>query len=380
MDGAVSNPNATLTVGYEYSELIQLVCIFDDILQFLAVTPVGKKVSSPTLRCIRGTDLSIAITKDEEHQIYPSLMRASRDETWHVQAKCSYQVMPSWKQVADGKRMTWNGDSLIYDGLKATEDRLRVSLNPDGSLTVCVAMHLRAGPYGVTAKSIARNVTSTLVADWAGLLESGVGSDVTLQLKDGERTVHKLVLMARSPVFRRMFETDMAERRDGKIYMADVSTSVADHFVKFLYTDLFPDEPAKQVQECLLLLHVANKYQVEGLQDRCCGNLIENLKINNAVVILQAADTCNIPTLRCAALSFITSSTERLAEVQDTEGFDDLGRDLLKELLERVAPASRKRKSKAADTWEFADDTIWATLTQQQLRRLPRARACEHRY
>ncbi len=59
----------------------------------------------------------------------------------------------------------------------------------------------------------------------------------------------------------------MEERREGKIHIVDVSTSVADRFLKFLYADLLPDEPAEQIQECLLLLHVANKYQVDGFQD-----------------------------------------------------------------------------------------------------------------
>lgn len=371
MAGMDSMPTATSEVGYEYSEVVRLECTFRHVLAVLAETPVGQKVSSPTLHRVRGNDLSIAIAKKGNNDVGVSLVRAGDKESWMVQGSCSCTAMASFKEVAALTTHKISGD-ISFKSL--AEEELRGLMSQDGSVTFRVALYILAGPYGTQGKRMVRNVTSTLAADLAGLLEGGVGADVTVQLMDGKIAVHKAVLIARSPVFRRMFATDMEERRTGNIDMVDVSTLVAGKFIKFLYTDQLTDETAGETQEVLSLLQVADKYQVEGLKEHCCSHLAETLNIDTAASVLQAAHKFNIPKLKHEALNFITSSGERLAAVQDAEGFDDLDRDLLRELLEMVVPGSRKRKSSGVHAREFADDSDWGTLTHLQLRRACRER------
>lgn len=211
-------------------------------------------------------------------------------------------------------------------------------------------------------QNITPNLSPSLVVDWSAALECGFGADVTVLLDGDDRAVHKAVLMTRSPVFRRMFETDMVERRTGNIDMSDVSTLVADRFIKFLYTDLFPEYTPDQTKECLLLLFMANKYQVEGLQARCCIHLAQNLNADNAVAIFRAAEKSNIPVLRHAAFDFMTSSDERLSHVLDSAASDDLDRDVLKEMLKSVLLGSRKRKSTEAGDSEIPRGRVAARL------------------
>ena len=56
------------------------------------------------------------------------------------------------------------------------------------------------------------------------LLEDGDATmDVTLKSEGEEIKVHKAILMARSPVFNRMFNTDMRESENNEITIVDTT-------------------------------------------------------------------------------------------------------------------------------------------------------------
>jgi len=208
----------------------------------------------------------------------------------------------------------------------------------------------------------------SLSSDWSAVLERGFGADITLKLADGERRVHKLVLGARSVVFRQMFETNMIELRTGTVDMPDVEGATIDAFLRFLYTGALPGGDSQQLDLCKALLPLAKKYEVTALTDHCSDKLKTELKVDNAAALLQMADTFNVTTLREAAIKFISRNRETLVAVQETKAFDLLDKDVMKELFAAVT-GSTGSKRKVSDEYEFPDGSNWSGLAVAQLRR-----------
>ena len=64
------------------------------------------------------------------------------------------------------------------------------------------------------------------------LLETGLHSDVTLEVEGQELPAHKAILAARSPVFKAMFEHKMSEALEGKVVIDDISLPVMRDLLK----------------------------------------------------------------------------------------------------------------------------------------------------
>ena len=68
------------------------------------------------------------------------------------------------------------------------------------------------------------------------LFDSGSLTDLVLAASTGEQFgAHKLVLAARSPVFKNMFEVDMAQQ-DNRVKLNDLSAPVMKAMLRFIYT------------------------------------------------------------------------------------------------------------------------------------------------
>ena len=87
-------------------------------------------------------------------------------------------------------------------------------------------------------ESNVRNIRlPTLSSCLKKLLISGDLSDVTIVLEKGRLSAHRLVLIARSPVFRAMLQNDTVERATGVIEIDDVENDVMQECLNFMYTD-----------------------------------------------------------------------------------------------------------------------------------------------
>ena len=87
-------------------------------------------------------------------------------------------------------------------------------------------------------EQINRKCIDKLNQDWTALYDSGDHSDVVLLVGGREFCAHKLVLIARSPVFAAMFSHDWNERNNGLVEINDdlPDPDVFDAFLRFLYT------------------------------------------------------------------------------------------------------------------------------------------------
>eukprot|EP01083_Nonionella_stella_P124822 377169_1 len=75
---------------------------------------------------------------------------------------------------------------------------------------------------------------SSLTSDLSAMLEDGTFSDCTVVTRAGTRNVHKMVLAARSPVFRVMFQGDaFREGLDNSVEIDDFSADAVDAMLMF---------------------------------------------------------------------------------------------------------------------------------------------------
>ena len=126
-------------------------------------------------------------------------------------------------------------------------------------------------------------------------------ADVTITCDGKEFRAHKVILATQSPVFKKMFEIDMKERRSGVIEVSDITPAVMSDLLAYLYTGTAPhvDTLARE------LLNVANKYELPRLLSICETTLASKITANSVLEILILAELHQAKTLKKACLGFI---------------------------------------------------------------------------
>lgn len=130
--------------------------------------------------------------------------------------------------------------------------------------------------------------------------------DITFIFESGTIKAHSLILAARSPVFKKMFETDMKEKSTNTIEIKDVSAEVFDSFLKFIYTDQHDAAIASD------LLYLGEKYGIEDLRARSANKLVEQLSVQNAIDTLIIFDRFRIVQLAREAAKFIAMNKSKM--------------------------------------------------------------------
>lgn len=211
------------------------------------------------------------------------------------------------------------------------------------------------------AKRLSKHLTS--------LLKSDDNGDVTFVLQDGKvRTAHRLILAARSPVFKAMFAARMTEASEGKVLLDDVCARVWDALLHVVYggglsvndmcgkssprSDSDDDatlDAGAQTDFAIRLLAAADRYEIKDLVIMCTTHLTGTLAINNFAMILAAAHKNYGAGLLNACLAYVRAKPERLIAIQATEGYKQLDKTHLDTLLGALATPSASKKRRRDD-------------------------------
>ncbi|KAF8777722.1 TD and POZ domain-containing protein 1-like [Argiope bruennichi] len=143
-------------------------------------------------------------------------------------------------------------------------------------------------------------------------------SDVELKTKTESFPAHKVVLCARSSVFKAMLTNDMKETNTNIIQVDDLENDTVHQFLLFLYSDSIE---SLQWNSAVKLYYAADKYQVEKLKMICSSFLVNNLSISKASELLLLADTHSDSDLKAVAEDFILENDE---QVFSTDEWGDL--------------------------------------------------------
>ena len=69
-----------------------------------------------------------------------------------------------------------------------------------------------------------------------------------MQVEDEELAAHRIILTARSPVFRALLNPDMREGKEGVVSIEDVRAPVFRALLHFVYTDMLPEVRSPSLQ------------------------------------------------------------------------------------------------------------------------------------
>ncbi|XP_027115940.2 BTB/POZ and MATH domain-containing protein 2-like [Coffea arabica] len=179
------------------------------------------------------------------------------------------------------------------------------------------------------------------------LLECGKGTDVNFEVNGEKFSAHKLVLAARSPVFRAQLFGPMKDHDTQCIRVEDMEAPVFKALLHFIYWDCLPNMEeltglnSKGATSLMAqhLLAAADRYGLDRLRLICEANLCEDVAINTVATTLALAEQHHCFQLKSVCLKFV-AMPENLRAVMQTDGFEYLKEScpsVLTELLEYVA-------------------------------------------
>ncbi len=243
-----------------------------------------------------------------------------------------------------GEDRYYNTSSKIQVSFGFSDTDLRQQLLADGDLKARCELIV----YGKVVHTPVRTkptynqslqTDSELGTRLALLREKDVLTDFTLAVGGKEFKVHKVILAAQSPVFRRMFETDMKEKQEGRSVIEDMSTDVAEELLTFMYTGKAPNVETEE------LFQLADKYEMDHLKPLCEKALFNNLEVENAVTTLMLADLHSADQLKSVCIGFIE---DNISDFERMEGWNQLKskpqyHDLYMQVLETQLPPPTKK-------------------------------------
>ena len=172
----------------------------------------------------------------------------------------------------------------------------------------------------------------SLSADMAALRHK-VPGDIVVECEGQEIRGHSLIFIARSNVFAKTLQTDMKERREGRIHIEKASMGDVKQLVDYMYSGKL-DTSYVRLKELLIL---ADRFEVLQLVEFCSSKLSKTLNKNNAVDLGIFGDKYNVKSLvdECARFitnNMMTSNPYQQDWMEQMKGSPDLMLKIIKEL------------------------------------------------
>ncbi|CAL1273124.1 unnamed protein product [Larinioides sclopetarius] len=158
---------------------------------------------------------------------------------------------------------------------------------------------MQENAYSVVRKA---SVYPSGMEDIKELYMSKCLTDVELKTETKSFPAHKMVLCARSPVFKRMLTSDMKERNTNCIRVDDLEDDVVQQLLLFMYSDRVENLEWGMATR---LHFAADKYQVGKLKEVSISFLVEHLTPTTAGELLLLADTHSDDNLKKLVEDFI---------------------------------------------------------------------------
>ncbi|KAJ8747355.1 hypothetical protein K2173_012935 [Erythroxylum novogranatense] len=179
------------------------------------------------------------------------------------------------------------------------------------------------------------------------MFDSEVGCDIVFEVGGETFKAHKLILAARSHVFRAQLFGPVGDHNLDKVVVNDINPSIFKAMLLFIYTDKLPDELEVTGSSSMCtsfnilqhLLAAADLYNLDRLKLLCASKLCEELTADTVATTLALAEQHHSSQLKAICLKF-AANPGNLGAVMDSEGFRNLEENcpsLLCELLKTLA-------------------------------------------
>ncbi|XP_026400477.1 BTB/POZ and MATH domain-containing protein 3-like [Papaver somniferum] len=169
---------------------------------------------------------------------------------------------------------------------------------------------------------------SDMIQNLQDLLESGIGFDVTFQVGNEFFRAHKLILAARSPVFRAMFFGSVGNPDMETVAIEEFDPFAFKAMLLFLYSDELPelhensDSDSLSTSTILMqhLLAAADRFDLARLRLMCEEKLCEGITVNTVATTLGLAEQHQCLQLKTFCLNFVAKA-KNLEEFMKSDGF-----------------------------------------------------------
>ena len=101
-------------------------------------------------------------------------------------------------------------------------------------------------------------------------------SDVVLIVEDQKFHVHRSTLAFWSPVFEKMFTTDLKEKNSDEIPIPEKKASEFKELLQMMYPSL--EEKLLTTRNCYFLFELAHEYQIESISQKCEALMVSMVK------------------------------------------------------------------------------------------------------
>ena len=200
------------------------------------------------------------------------------------------------------------------------------SLLPGGQMTVYFELTVHSAPPEVSPSPEGKEDTDSCCnrfkevgACLVKLLDDKDLTDMTIKCGGEDFPCHSLVMSARSPVFKAMFQANMKESETKEVVIEDIEPAVFAEMLHFIYTGGTNEDTLKDVS--VELLAAADKYELLSLKEICEDNLCSGLTNSNAVQYLILGDLYKALKLRENALKEVATN---MASIVKTEAYQEL--------------------------------------------------------
>ena len=162
-------------------------------------------------------------------------------------------------------------------------------------------------------------------------LKEPIGCDVTITCGDESFECSKFMLMARSNVFKLMFQSNMQESQTNNVNIEDLKPPVVAEMLHYIHTGKAPkiDDYAQE------LLAAADRYQLDDLKRTCEENLISTLTVENMFDILILSYLVSADKLRKDVIKYVTEnlSSSSVDWKKELAGYPSLWPDIVEAFM-----------------------------------------------
>ena len=204
----------------------------------------------------------------------------------------------------------FRGTQTVEIFSKSFKDTLKAeSLMPNGDLTFKCALTI-FGPFEQTlgspkSKEVPKaptDVSLNVCENLGDFYLSKELSDVLIECQDQKFEAHQVILSASSPVFRRMFQADMKEKKSQVVEIKDLEPAVMSEMLKFIYTRTCVATEENENPDLDLvsdLLEASDKYQMVRLKNVCQSFLSVHLSADNSLKVTKFVSILNVILKYC---------------------------------------------------------------------------------
>merc|ERR1719309_195998 len=247
-----------------------------------------------------------AISKEVNAKLKVSILDESKKSMWDI----AFTGTRGFQPKNAGTNWGWHkfmSHDLLFDSNKGYlhDDKLIIMSEVSMLASVTASTGVIPAP------------PSTLAEDLAAIQYDSSFSDVTLKTKGRSFKAHRVILAARSPVFRAMFTHNMQEAKNNEVIIKDIDAEVMEELLRFVYTNKVQD--ITKIAKALLA--AADKYALDSLKVVCESTLIGQMTVEDVASILVLSDLHRCNHLKDAALAMIKRFPDKLVK---TAGWNEM--------------------------------------------------------